>query len=168
MEEIIKLLMQNGYTEADSKAMYNNHINWLKKAIVPIYSSSNFRAAVESNRDQLVILKDVKVVLLRTDNLLPQSVKVNIGYVPNGKTLHPKDLSGVATDLSGPIEQGVYTDKLANAIRDNLDAVWAMVVAESIPIAGSDIEVITSSVSDNEFGKSDYRLYEDEMLKAIK
>lgn len=160
--------MRNGHTEAESKTMHNNHIKWLKEAITPKSVTSKFRCAVESSRDQLVILKDVKVVLLRTDNLLPHSIKVNIGYVPDGKTLDPSVLSEVAAELSGPIEQGIYTDKLANAIRDNLDAVWAMVVAESIPITGSDIEVITSSISDNEFGKSDYRLYEDEMLKAIK
>lgn len=132
MGEIYELLRkQGGFSSQEALKTEERWQTWLlshlkKKPIKEIHK--HFEAITDVDVDQLVIVDNIEVDGCCPHHLLPITMRVHIGYLPDGQVLGLSKFARIASDLDTIQLQESYTQALVDTIGVYLKPQWAMAI----------------------------------------
>jgi GTP cyclohydrolase I len=159
--------------------------NWLKtptrfaKVLLQFFSGYTeedlqeiFESSFSSKLNDMVIIKNIPVYGFCPHHVLPVSMRVNIGYIPNGRVLGLSKFKRIAKMLAQvPILQEEYTEKIADVIMEHLkpDGVMVTVTGQHMCMCMRGVEQhdakVTTSAQRGNFKQHETRM---EFLSLIK
>lgn len=174
--EITALLKLRGWTDEEAKKTYLRWFGWLNEMCKPKNIKDHFKAIEETKYDEMVIVKDIDSVLMCPHHLLPVSLEVHIGYLPNGKILGLSKFARVARDLASPITQEQYTQDIVETIFKELSPRWVMAIVTGMHtcmtcrgIKARDSKTITSAykLTDDITQLANSNKWREEFMKLV-